>query len=153
MDAIHITHLSTSEQETAIDTMVQCFGEDYRDAARKDVAATFADYPYTPISLIAKIDGRAVGFTQIIISYFQFNTYSVTWLCVLPEFRRRGIAARILDFAEKFVAHERFQGKDGTFMLIARDQEYYKKLGYQTGINTHTGCPIMVKYARDLKSS
>ena len=62
--SFRINPLKKSEQATALDIMVQCFGEKNKPYAEKDLAASLSDVPGAPLSFIAKIDGQSVGYAQ-----------------------------------------------------------------------------------------
>ncbi len=142
--------LKEDEQDVAVRILVECFGDHYKDAAPIDVMATFvADYPYPPKSFIALYDGQYCGFVQTVTAYIHKNTHSILWLAVLPEFRRRGFAAKIMHVAEQYVVDKFFGGKDGSFILVAEyKSEYYERLGYVGGLVTYDGFPVMIKHIR-----
>ncbi len=146
---LEIRRLRADEQTIATKILVECFGDKYRDSAPIDIAATFAEYPYAPISFIALYDGHYCGFVQTVSTYIHKNMYSILWLAVTPEYRRRGFAARLLAKAEEYVATNLFKGADGSFILVSEyKKEYYERMGYANGIKTFDGYPIMIKHFR-----
>jgi GNAT superfamily N-acetyltransferase len=144
--SLQIEPLKPQEVRSALDVIRSCFDRSFHDAAEVDVSATFHSYPYVPLSFVAKDHQRHIGFVQSFTAYMHPNTYSVEWLCVIPEYRRHGVGRELLTFAERFVLSTRFYQGNGTFLLVSTiDCSYYERLGYIRGPNTHNGHPLMMK--------
>jgi GNAT superfamily N-acetyltransferase len=139
--------LHVDEQEAAASLLLESFDSDQSKSARSDVALTFRDYPFAPISAIAIQDGSLCGFVQGEAAYFHHNIYNLLWLAVRKPLRSRGIGSALLLWMEQHIIATKFQNRAGSFMLVARyKQEFYERLGYQAGLLTHDGFPIMIKH-------
>ena len=141
-----ISLLGAEDRDTAVDILAACFGEDMRMVAAADVAASFADYPYRPLSFMGKHEGETVAFVQAVPAYLHPRTYAVAWLAVLPQYRHRGYGAELLEAAETYVAANCFLGKAGSIILVStRGRPYYERQGYSGDLKMHDGSPLMIK--------
>jgi len=147
---LEIRLLLLTEQDVAVQILVDCFGDKYKDAAPVDVSATFSDYFYAPKSFIALYKGQYCGFVQSVRSPIHKDIYNILWLSVLPQFRRRGIAANMMAYAEHYITDTVFHGHNGSFILVAEYHSiYYENLGYTPGLLTYDNYPIMIKHIRN----
>ncbi|WDR05053.1 N-acetyltransferase [Devosia rhodophyticola] len=86
-------------------------------------------FPIDPgLSLIAEVDGTACGSVWMTpISVGGINGYLLGPLATHPEFRKRG-AGKLL---AREVSVRALARKDGRFVLLVGDQDYYCPLGWQ----------------------
>jgi GNAT superfamily N-acetyltransferase len=146
MAPLQIAGLLKCEIDSARELLAKSFGEPSRQTARIDVEATFADYPYAPISLVGHLNEKIVSFIQICPAYFHPNTYCLAWLGVDQAVRRRGYGKLMMEAAEKLVLMTLLRDKPGTIVLVAASApHYYEKLGFKRGPSTFDGAPIMLK--------
>jgi len=146
---VNIGALESHEIQSALEIVRASFDSSFHEAAQVDISATFSSYPYAPLSFIAKDRNWPVGFVQSVTAYFHPNTYSIVWLCVLPGYRKQGIGASLLSFAEEFVTSTRFSRGNGSFLLVSTiTPAYYEQFGYMHATFTHDGHPLMIKHVR-----
>ena len=82
-------------------------------------------------------DHRAVGYLKLSSDMF-FNKPLVTYLCIHPEFRRKGLASRLLLEVEKHVGWDRLfisTGEDNQGMQELLPKVGYQKCGEISGLN------------------
>lgn len=143
---LKIRELLVTDKDDVIGLFVECFGAHMRDSAEMDTEASLSDYPYKPITFLGYSKTTLVCAVQCVTSYFYPNTYSIAWLCTLPQSRRQGFASQLLQYAENFVYKYRFKESPGTLMLVAGyNPAYYERHGYEKQSPLHDGKPLMLK--------
>lgn len=88
--------------------------------------------------LVAKLDGKIVGYTSVSMSYnlFDGNEKFMTlwWVCAHPDYRHQGIATMLLNEAEKIAK----ENKCNCICLLSENyregaHQFYIKNGYSMG--------------------
>jgi ribosomal-protein-alanine N-acetyltransferase len=78
---------------------------------------------------VAEVDGRLVG---IVVAWLIVDEVHVATIATHPEFRRQGIAKRLLSHALRELRHE---GAQSSFLEVRASnyaaQEMYRKFGYE----------------------
>jgi GNAT superfamily N-acetyltransferase len=144
---MEISPLQNTEIQEAVDLACLCFSEGYRPYAMEDFSASFETASSKPKTFVAKKDGKLIGLVQSFPGYIHPNIRSLAWLCTHPDYRRQGIAAKLLAYAEQDTIDTVFHGKDGSFLLVsATNPDYYRTLGYDGDLKTYDGLPFMVKH-------
>jgi ribosomal protein S18 acetylase RimI-like enzyme len=73
------------------------FGPFVGHLAHVDLNEAFNSTAWRPTFYVAEIDGNVVGMGAYNIAWLGYGIYSLTWLIVAPDFRRRGIAKALID--------------------------------------------------------
>jgi ribosomal protein S18 acetylase RimI-like enzyme len=97
-----MTHMSIRTLEPrdlpgCVRLAVSGFGPFIGHLAHVDLNEAFSSNAWRPTFYVAEIDKNLVGMGAYNIAWLGYGIYSLTWLTVAPEFRRRGIAAALID--------------------------------------------------------
>jgi len=95
------------------------------------------------ISVVDDRTGAIVGFCEVamlsnpVVDDDNVFSPAITNLATAPEWRRRGIASRLLSTAERFV-RQRWTGTDSLGLFVEKENEaamgLYRKFGYETTV-------------------
>lgn len=143
---LSIDTLEEADLEKAINLCVLCFGENWRKIANVDFPACFSNYPYRPTTIIAKNNNNLIGLSMITPVLLTPDAFSIAWLCTHPEYRKQGIAKKLVNACETYAIDNLAMNDSAMFMLAsAIDSSYYNNLGYKNASITHLEDPLMVK--------
>ena len=143
---IKIETLTEQDLEQTIECCVACFGEEWRKNAEIDFLNSFADHPYKLTVFIAKDGDKVVGISCIPQLGITPNTYGISWLCVLPEYRGEKLGQKLITACEDFIKTLPMKWSKATVMLsCAIDKEYYEGLGYESVTTLHNTDTLMLK--------
>ena len=109
---------------------IRGFGIRALDDSREDIERFIRRNPTT--SVVARADGRIVG---VILTGHDGRRAIIHHLCVHPDWRRRGVAARLVSLAEDALKKE---GIQKVFGLVFRDNDAANAFWEQQGYSLRT---------------
>lgn len=85
--------------------------------------------------LVAKLDGKIVGYTSCIIAYNLFDAnhpfMTLWWVCTHPDYRRRGIATKLFQTIDEIAKENNCELIYFTSGIERKDAHaFYEKMGY-----------------------
>ena len=131
---VTLREAGVDEVETLLSLVHRAFAE-YKDkldppsGAPYDTVEKLTEHMKTASAVIAEIDGEPVACT--FYSAREGHVYLFR-LSVLPEFRRRGIAAMLIDYVEKRTVEMGFDLVSlGVRVALPKNRAYYERIGYR----------------------
>jgi GNAT superfamily N-acetyltransferase len=97
MSSITIRLLEQRDIPTCVRLGVTGFGPFVGHFAHVDLNEVFNPGAWRPTFYVAEVGGQVVGMGCYNITWLGYCIYSLSWLAVAPEFRRRGVAAALID--------------------------------------------------------
>lgn len=133
MTKVSITDYSPAHQ-AAIRRILERIGwaEQYIAAAERN-AQEFSQNREVFGVYIATMDGSAVGF--VYVQFHEWNRLAqIQGLAVEPSYQRQGIAAELVERAERFAREKRARGMYvDTPTLNRKGRDFYEAIGYNYG--------------------
>jgi len=127
--AVAVEDASIRHLDRLYEIEIECFNKEA--FTKQQIASLLSDY--NTVSLIAKVDGEIVGFIigMMLIEENLLNGHILT-IDVLPTYRRKGIAQRLLQEMEKIFKEK---GVKTCCLEVREDNiaafQLYQKLGYK----------------------
>ena len=126
----NISPLLQSEIPEAATVIATVFAEKYRQKAIDEFLRLFAGERHPTYVFAARRDGKIIGISACLETYFAMQAYGICWVAVLEEYRNQKVGTQLIRHAEQFIINDLLQGQPGTIILSADKIEYYQKLGY-----------------------
>jgi len=121
---IQIEDLKYEDIEECYKMNMEIFDEDRNLEEIKTLYQKYSNMKDTYRYLVAKVNGKIVGYTSCIIGYNLFDgkhPFMTLWyVCTHPDYRRKGVATKLFECIEEIA-------KDNNCELIYFTSEMYRK--------------------------
>lgn len=132
---IKIEDLKYEDIEECYEMNMEIFNEDRDLEEIKELYKKYSGNKETYRYLVAKIDGKIVGYTSCIIGYNLFDAkhpfMTLWWVCTHPDYRRMGVATKLFEHIEKIAKENNCELIYFTSEMYRKDAHaFYEKMGY-----------------------
>jgi ribosomal protein S18 acetylase RimI-like enzyme len=116
--------LRKSEVRKAAGIAGKNYSKKFEQLAAAELAEMFKPGPLKPTYFVVEEGQNIIGLGGYIQSWMDYNIYHISWVNVLPEYQRRGIGTKLIDY----IVREIRKKKEAECILITtRVPEYYQK--------------------------
>lgn len=132
---IKVEDLKYEDIEECYEMNMKVFNEDRSIEEIKELYKKYSSNKEMYRFLVAKLDGKIVGYTSCIMAYNLFDAnhsfMTLWWVCTHPDYRRRGVATKLFQKIDE-IAKEK--NCELIYFISGIDRKdahaFYEKMGY-----------------------